>query len=114
MFKWSEEDASHLAELNGIEFVCEEPSEELEALAKELAECYEERLPEIVAYILPELEEIFENLTAEKLTAALGKPRIDLDGCVITYLEQTLDKSHIFDLEFDGALEEFLEFSMDG
>ena len=103
MFKWSEEDASHLAELNGIE-----------ELAKELAECYEERLPEIVAYILPELEEIFENLTAEKLTAALGKPRIDLDGCVITYLEQTLDKSHIFDLEFDGALEEFLEFSMDG
>lgn len=114
MFKYDEENAVYLAELNGIEFVCEEPSEELEELAEELAECYKERLPEIAAYILTELEQVFADLTAEKLTAALGKPQIDLDSCVITYLEQTLDESHIFDVEFDGALEEFLEFSMDG
>ena len=114
MFKYSEEDGAHLAELNGMEFVCEEPSGELEKLARELADCYEDRLPEIAAYILPGLEGLFGGLTAEELASALGTPEIDLDASVITYLEQTLDESHIFVLEFDGVLETFLEFTMDG
>lgn len=114
MFQYSEEDGVYLAELGGIEFICEKPSGELEEAAKELADCYEDQLPEVAAYILPELTEAFEGLTAERLLAALGKPQIDLDAGTITYLEQALDESHIFVLEFDGALEEFLEFSMDG
>lgn len=114
MFKFSEEDGAHLAKRNGIEFVCEEPSGELEELAEELADLYEDRLPEIAAYILPGLDGIFKGLTAEKLVAALGTPQIDLDASTLTYLEQRLDESHIFVLEFDGALEEFLEFTVDG
>ena len=114
MFKYSEEDGAYLAELSGIEVVCEEPSGELEAAAKKLAELYEDRLPEIAAYILPGLENMFEGLTVEKLIADLGTPQIDLDVSTITYLEQTLDESHIFTLEFDGAMEELLEFTVDG
>ena len=38
---------------------------------------------------------------------------IDLDTSVIHYMEQTLD-GHIFDVEYDGDLEEFLVFTLDG
>ena len=44
MFQYSEEDGVYLAELGGIEFICEKPSGELEEAAKELADCYEDQL----------------------------------------------------------------------
>ena len=116
MFKYDEEWSAYLAELNGIEFICEKPSEELEAAAKRLAERYEDRLPDLAAFILEELETDgldFGPLTVPKHTAALGKPQIDLDTSVIHYMEQTLD-DHIFDVEYDGDLEEFLIFTLDG
>ena len=116
MFKYSEEWASYLAELNGVEFICEEPSEELEAAAKRLAEGYQDRLPALAAFILEEMETDglgFGPLTVPELIAALGKPQIDLDQSVIHYMEQTLD-DHIFDVEYEGDLEEFLVFTLDG
>ena len=54
------------------------------------------------------------DLSAGQLMAALGKPQIDLDRNVITYLEHTLDDVHIFEVEFQGMLEEFLYVSIDG
>ena len=116
MFKHDEEWDACLAELNGIEFICEEPSEELEETAKRLAEVYEDRLPALAEFILEELETDgldFGPLTVPELTAALGKPQIDLDTSVIHYMEQTLD-DHVFDVEYDGDLEEFLIFTLDG
>lgn len=116
MFQYSEEDAAYLAELEGIEFLCEEPSAELEGTARVLAERYEERLPELAEFILEEMETDgldFGPLTVSALTAALGRPQIDLDQSVVRYLEQTLD-DHIFEVEFEGELEEFLYFTMDG
>ena len=116
MFEYSKEDAAYLAQLNGIEFICEEPSEELEETARKLAELYEDRLPALAEFILEEMETDgldFGPLTVSELMDALGKPQIDLDTSVVHYLEQTLDY-HIFDVEFDGDLEEFLIFTMDG
>ena len=116
MFHYSEEDGAYLAELNGIEFLCTEPSEELEETAKRLAEVYEDRLPALAEFILEEMETDgldFGPLTVPELTAALGKPQIDLDTSVIHYMEQTLD-DHVFDVEYDGDLEEFLIFTLDG
>ena len=116
MFKHDEEWDAYLAELNGIEFICEEPSEELEETAKRLAEVYEARLPDLAAFILEEMETDglgFGPLTVPELTAALGEPQIDLDTSVIHYMEQTLD-GHIFDVEYEGDLEEFLVFTLDG
>lgn len=116
MFKHDEEWDAWLAELNGIEFICEEPSEELEETAKRLAEVYEDRLPALAEFILEEMETDgldFGPLTVPELTAALGKPQIDLDTSVIHYMEQTLD-GHVFDVEYDGDLEEFLIFTLDG
>lgn len=116
MFKHDEEWDAWLAELNRIEFICEEPSEELEETAKRLAEVYEDRLPALAEFILEEMETDgldFGPLTVPELTAALGKPQIDLDTSVIHYMEQTLD-GHVFDVEYDGDLEEFLIFTLDG
>ena len=116
MFHYSEEDGAYMAELNGIEFLCTEPSEELEAAANRLAECYEDRLPALAEFILEEMETDglgFGPLTVPELIEALGKPQIELDAGVIHYLEQTLD-GHIFDVEYDGDLEEFLVFTLDG
>ena len=116
MFKHDEEWDARMAELNGIEFICEEPSEELEETAKRLAEVYEDRLPALAEFILEEMETDglgFGPLTVPELIEALGKPQIELDAGVIHYLEQTLD-GHIFDGEYDGDLEEFLVFTLDG
>lgn len=77
MFKYSEEDGAHLAELNGMEFVCEEPSGELEEQARKLANLYKDRLTALAEFILEEMETDgldFGPLTASKLIDALGKP----------------------------------------
>jgi len=113
MFHYSEEDGVYLAELDGIEFTCEEPSGECEAMAKALAVRYEDRLPDLAEFMLEEMGGIFGPLTAEELTARLGKPQIDLERNCVTYLEQDLD-DHILEVEFEGELEKFLYFSMDG
>ena len=109
MFEYSKEDAAYLAQLNGIEFICEEPSEELEETARKLAELYEDRLPALAEFMLEEMET--DGLDFGPLTDS--EPQIDLDTSVVHYLEQTLD-DHIFDVEFDGDLEEFLIFTLDG
>ena len=116
MFQYDEECGAYLAERNGVEFICEEPSGELEEAARELADCYEDRLPALAEFILEEMETDglgFGPLTVSELIHALGKPQIDLDASVIHYLDQTLD-DHIFDIEFEGNLEEFLLFALDG
>lgn len=116
MFKYSEEDGAYLAELSGVEFICGEPSGELEEQARELADLYEDRLTALAEFILEEMETDgldFGPLTASGLIEALGKPQIDLDQSVLRYLEQTLD-DHIFEVEFEGDLEEFLVFTIDG
>jgi len=113
VFHYSDENGAYLAELDGIEFTCEEPSEEYEALARALADRYEERLPDLAEFMLGEMDGTFGPLTAEELAARLGTPQIDLDRSCVTYLEQDLDH-HILEVEFEGELEEFLYFTMDG
>ena len=116
MFEYDEDNGAYLAVSNGITFLCEEPSEELEAVAGRLAERYEGRLADLAEFILEEMETgglDFGPLTVPELIAALGRPQIDLDTSVIHYMEQTLD-GHIFDVEFNGDLEEFLTFALDG
>ena len=113
MFVYSEENGAYTARLNGVEFVCQEPSAELEDLARVLADCYEDRLPDLAEYMAGELNGVFGPLDGEELAQALGRPQIDLDQGVVSYLEQSLD-DHVLSVEFEGALEEFLDFSMDG
>lgn len=113
MFRYSQEEGAYLAELNGIEFLCEEPSEELEEEAERLAALYKDCLPGLIRFMLEELDGVYGPLTAEEFTARLGRPQIDLDRSCVVYLEHDFD-GHILEVEFEGELEEFLYLSMNG
>lgn len=113
MFHYSEEYEAYLAEQDGIEFLCEEPAPEYTAWMERLAERYKERLPELAAFMLEELDGIYGPLTAEEFIPQLGRPQIDLERSAVRYLEHDFD-DHILEVEFEGDLEEFLYFAMDG
>ena len=114
MFAYNEEHKGYVVEINSIKFLCDEVSEELEEQAKELAECYEDKLPELIDFMLPELQDVFGELSAEEVADSLGTPLVDLDREVISYLEQTLDDMHIIDIEYGGMFDEFYEVVIDG
>ena len=47
MFSFDEELGAYAAELNGVEFVCDEPQDSYEEEARKLSKLYAEKLPEI-------------------------------------------------------------------
>lgn len=100
--------------LNSIRFICESVEDGYEAYAQKLAEIYDEKLPDIVAFIMPDVKAMFGDISKEDLMQSLGKPLIDLDMGTLTYLEHTLDELHIIEIEFDGDFEEFFYVTIDG
>ena len=63
---------------------------------------------------LPELQQIYGNTDQAKLLQLLGKPTINLTTYQIMYMEQTLDGTHIIELEHDDDFAGFECFSIDG
>ena len=97
-----------------MEFVCEDVTPEFEKDAPALAKAYQDKLPQIAAFLMDDVTDMFGDITEEELADALGVPQIDLDRGTITYLEHTLDDSHIIEVEYGGLLEEFFEVTIDG
>lgn len=114
LFVFDEEENLHTAKMNGIEFICEEATPELEKAVPALAEAYQEKLPRLAAFIMKDIAEFFGEMTEDELTDALGTPQIDLDRETVTYLDHTLDDTHIIEVEYGGLLDEFYEVSIDG
>ncbi len=115
MFKFDEERDEYVAELNGIDFVCDEPEDSsYEEEARKLSKLYYEKLPEILDFLFPELQQIYGDIQKTELPQLLGKPTIDLSTSQILYMEQTLDDIHIIGLEYGADLEELYNFSIDG
>ncbi len=114
MFKYDDKYKALIAEINGVRFCCEEEKDSYASQAQELAHVYENKMPEIVAFIFDEVCSMFGKVSEEELTNALGTPMIDLDRGVITYLEHSLDDIHIIDIEYGGVLDEFYEVAIDG
>ncbi|MCH5193608.1 MAG: hypothetical protein J1F11_06575 [Oscillospiraceae bacterium] len=109
------ENNEYEAEISGIKFVCESPDESLEEAAAEIAGIYESKLNSIAEFMIDEgISDCFGELSPEKIISSLGKPVIDLERSLITYLEHTLDDIHIIELEYDGLLDEFFYLSIDG
>ena len=52
---------------------------------------------------LPELQQIYGNTDQAKLLQLLGKPTINLTTYQIMFMEQTLDGTHIIELEHDDG-----------
>lgn len=114
IFKYNERYKAYVAELNGVRFCCMEEKEGYERQAQMLADAYEEKIHDIISFIIDEVCSMFGDVTKDELTDALGTPLIDLDREVISYLEQSLDDVHIIDVEFSGLLDEFYEIVIDG
>ena len=114
LFVRNDEDNTYEAEIGGIRFVCQEPNPEYESASKDLADAYEEKLLEIVKFMMDDITDIFGNMSADELTEALGTPEIDLDRNIISYSEQTLDDSHVIDVEYSGIFEDLYEVIIDG
>ena len=114
IFKYDDRHKALIAEINGVRFCCEEEKDGYASQAQELAEVYEEKVPDIVAFILDEVCSMFGDVSEDDLAEALGTPLIDLYREVVTYLEQTLDDIHIIDVEYGGLLNEFYEVAIDG
>lgn len=114
MFSFDEELGAYAAELNGVEFVCDEPQDSYEEEARKLSKLYAEKLPEIIAFMLPGLQQFFGKVDPDELPRLLGKPTIDLGTFQMMYMEQTLDDTHIIELEYGDDFEEFSCFNIDG
>ena len=114
LFIFDEEESLYSAKIDGVELVCKEVTPEFEKAAPALARAYHEKLPQIAAFMLDDITEVFGDMTADELTAALGVPQIDLDREVVSYLEHTLDDCHIIDVEYGGLLDELYGVNIDG
>jgi len=114
MFHFDQEREEYTAELNGVEFICDEPQDGFEEEAQKLSKLYFEKLPEMIEFMLPELQHIYGDIDKAKLPQRLGKPTIDLATYQIMYLEHTLDDTHIIEFEYSDDFEEFFGFNIDG
>ncbi len=114
MFEFDEERDEYVAELNGVAFVCDEPQDGDEEEAQKLSKLYFEKLPEIIDFMLPALQQVYGDIDRSELSRLLGKPTINLTTCQIMYMEQMLDDVHIIEFEYGDDFEEFFYFDIDG
>lgn len=114
VFTFDEGNDVYCVEINGITFHCETLLDHYDVFAKDLANAYEQKLPEIIDFLLEDIETMFDVNDVEAIKNSLGKPLIDLDRCVLSYLEHTFDGIHIIDVEFDGVFDRLLYSSIDG
>ena len=115
-FSFNEEMEMFVCEYKGLMFsIDHEPDEKECNKVRILAENYISHLNEIVKFMLPDLKEIYGNVTAKTAISKLGRPVIEFMSGRVVYLEQTFDGDHIFEFEFMGDEFEDLEnFSIDG
>jgi len=114
MFKFDEERDQYVAELNGVEFVCDEPEDGYEEEAQKLSKLYFEKLPEMIEFMWPELQQIYGDVDKANLPQLLGKPTINLTTYQIMYMEHTLDDMHIIEFEYADDFSGFELFNIDG
>ena len=105
----------YVDEYNGLVFTWEDPDEDRSEDEKRIADKYYSHIDDIARFMLPDLIEIYGDVTIEEVKEKLGKPLIDYDNGTVTYLEQSFDGDHIFEFEFlDDEFEDLQYFSIDG
>ena len=114
MFKFDEERDEYVAQINGVEFVCDEPQDGYDEEAQKLSKLYFEKLPNMIEFMLPELQQVYGEVDKVKLPQLLGKPTINLSTFQIMYMEQTLDDCHVIEFEYGDDFEDFFYFNIDG
>lgn len=92
-----------------------EPNDNDKNNVRLLAENYIARLDKIVKFMLPDIKAIYGRVNVKDVKAKLGKPTIDLSRWTLSYLEQSFDGDHIFEMEFtDNEFKGLENFTIDG
>lgn len=114
IFVFDENNDTYVTTINDITFVCEQYNANYDQLAKQLANAYEKKISSIIDFMLLDIKAMFDIDDKEIIKQSLGKPQIDIQRNVITYLDHTLDQMHIIDVEFDGIFDRFYYTTIDG
>lgn len=103
-------------ENDGLIFVWDEkPDEDVSDVVDMLTKNYHKNLNDIVSFMINDLQQLYGDLDVETIKEKIGKPIIDYDNGIVSYVEQEFDDIHIFEFEFlDDSFEELQYFSIDG
>lgn len=114
--RFDNETETYVYEKEGIIFSWEEePNEDYEKITTIFVKNYQENLANIIEFMLPDIEEVYGQVTLEEVAVKLGKPVINIDEGTVSYFEQTFDDEHIFLFEFiDTEFKNLQYFSIDG
>lgn len=103
------------AQIGRLTFVCDEMDTETEKIAAAIAECYNQKLNDIAAFMIDDgIDEYFNNVSYDNIVKSLGLPLISLDRNTITYPDNSFDDSLIIEFHFKGILDEFYGLDIDG
>ncbi len=113
---YDEQLQSYIIEIKNILFVSEDEQDSSYIAKLEIiAENYHRGLEGIIAFMLPDLTEMYGDIDAETVREKLGRPVIDYDNGTVRYFEQSFDDTHIFEFEFlDDIFQDIQYFSIDG
>ena len=93
----------------GHPICCQQVKPGHEKRVTELAEAYQAKYPQIVAFVQRGVSGLYGDIPAKVLEQSLGMPLIDLDWNTIMYLEHTLDKTHAIEVEFGGKFDQLYQ-----
>lgn len=114
MFEFDEINREYVAEIDGIQFVCESVRPGYEEYAQQLADVYYEKITDIAEFMLPAVVSVYGKMSREDLVGNLGMPQVCLDTDELAYFRHTLDREHVLLVEFDGLFDELMYFTIDG
>lgn len=113
---YNEDLEQYVYEYEGLIFAWdEEPKEDIQNTVKMLADNYYEHMDAIIDFMMPDIKEVYGDVSVEEVKNNLGKPIIDYNNGKVTYCEQSFDDCHIFEFEFlDDAFVNLQYFSING
>lgn len=114
--EFNEDLEQFLFEYDGLIFAWdEEPEEGYMEQVKTISQNYSTHLNAIVAFMMPDIIEVFGKFSLDEIKEKLGKPVIDYNNGQVSYFDQSFDDIHIFTFEFmDDEFENLQYFSIDG
>jgi len=93
----------------------EQPNDDYESEITKYIIAYKNQLSSIIEFMMPDIVEMYGEVSKDEVLQKLGKPIIDYMNGTVTYCEQLFDDTHIFTFEFlDDEFNDLQYFSIDG
>lgn len=93
----------------------EQPNDDYESEIIKYTIAYKNQLSSIIEFMMPDIVEMYGEVSKDEVLQKLGKPIIDYMNGTVTYCEQLFDDTHIFTFEFlDDEFNDLQYFSIDG